>query len=270
VAAFRRIARFPAYASEVGQIAMNKHVASLKRFRFLNAAFLICIVSSGCAFNAQKEQLQKPAPSSFDTIRLIPGYYRVAQGDTLTSIATGFGHDVRQVAAWNGFSSDAALTVGEVLHVGPPVSVPSARAPAMKPVVPQASQATPLSCGPNSLSWPVKGPVLSRFGANDVKAITIGGRAGEPIRAAGSGRVVYVGDKIKGYGLLVIVRHASGVLTAYGQNQRVLVHEGNDVKQGQPLALMGGASQEKGSVLFEVRKDRQPVDPLGLLGDCGS
>jgi lipoprotein NlpD len=240
---------------------MNKYAASLKRFRFLNATFLICIVTSGCAFNALPEQSQKPERSSFDSMRLIPGYYRVAQGDTLTSIATGFGHDVRQIAAWNGLSLDTTLTVGEILRVGPPAGVQSASAPA---------PSIKASCSPGSLMWPVKGPVLSRFGANDVKAITIGGRAGDPIRAASNGRVVYVGDKIKGYGLLVIVRHDNGLLTAYGQNQRVLVREGNDVKQGQPLALMGGASQEKGSVLFEVRKNRQPVDPMAFLADCGS
>ncbi|KMZ12496.1 Lipoprotein NlpD [Candidatus Burkholderia humilis] len=241
---------------------MKKYAASLKSFRSLNAAFLICILSSGCAFNAHKESLQAPEKSSFDSATLSPGYYRVAQGDTLASIAAAYGHDARR----NGISPDAPLIAGELLHIGPPVTPQSGAAPAA-PLAPQASKP---ACSADSLIWPVKGPVLSRFGANDVKAITIGGQVGDTIGAAASGRVVYVGDKIKGYGLLVIVRHRNGFLSAYGQNQRVLIREGNDVKQGQPIALMGGPSLEKGSVLFEVRKDRQPVDPLGYLADCGS
>ncbi|MFP3702180.1 M23 family metallopeptidase, partial [Burkholderia sp. SIMBA_013] len=77
---------------------------------------------------------------------------------------------------------------------------------------------------------------VREFGADGARGIEITGHAGTPIRAAAPGRVVYAGDSIKAYGLMVIVKHENGYVTAYGNNRRLLVAEGDPVHQGASIA----------------------------------
>lgn len=118
---------------------------------------------------------------------------------------------------------------------------------------------------PGVLMWPLRGPVLKTFVPGQSKGIVIGGHAGDPVKAAASGRVVYAGTGIEAYGPLIIIKHDDSLITAYGQNSTLLVKEGDAVTQGQPIGAVGVDSRGVASIQFEVRKDGHPVDPVAWL-----
>lgn len=188
------------------------------------------------------------------------GFYRVNPGDTLPGIANAYGQRSQDLARWNGLPPDASVTVGQVLRVAPPtaaiappVSTPGAGAVAQQGV----------------LMWPLHGPILRTFGQANSKGIVIGGRVGDPVKAAAAGRVVYAGNGIEAYGPLIIIKHDDSLITAYGQNSTLLVKEGDAVTQGQTIGQVGSDSHGVASIQFEVRKDGHPVDPLEWLPRAG-
>lgn len=193
------------------------------------------------------------------------GFYRVNPGDTLQSVAGAYGQRAQDIAAWNGLTLASPVAPGQLLRVGPPPTyaqttpVPTP-APTTTPVQP-----TPVAPAQVTLAWPLRGPILKPYVAGKSKGIVIGGRPGDPVRAAATGRVVYAGTGIEAYGPLVIIKHDDTLITAYGQNSRLLVQEGDAVTQGQPIGEVGVDNNGVGSIQFEVRKDGKPVDPLGYL-----
>jgi lipoprotein NlpD len=97
--------------------------------------------------------------------------------------------------------------------------------------------------------------------------ILLSGRLGQDVRAASAGRVVYTGSGLRGYGNLVIIKHADSLLSAYAHNREMLVHDGQDVAGGQVIAHMGeGEGVHRSPVLyFEIRQNGRPMDPLAFL-----
>ena len=95
--------------------------------------------------------------------------------------------------------------------------------------------------------------------------ILIGGRAGQSVRAAAGGRVVYSGGGLIGYGQLIIIKHNDTYLSAYGHNSALLVNEGDAVRQGQRIATMGEGPGRQPRLHFEIRKNGQPVNPRQYL-----
>jgi murein DD-endopeptidase MepM/ murein hydrolase activator NlpD len=137
--------------------------------------------------------------------------------------------------------------------------------PAEAPVKPaEATGALP------TFRWPARGKVITAYGAkangkvND--GINLAVPEGTPIKAAEDGVVAYSGNELKGYGNLVLVRHANGYVTAYAHASELLVKRGDTIKRGQVIAK-SGQSGEVGSpqLHFEIRKGSQPVDPLQFL-----
>jgi murein DD-endopeptidase MepM/ murein hydrolase activator NlpD len=118
--------------------------------------------------------------------------------------------------------------------------------------------------------WPVRGKVITAYGAkangkaND--GINLAVPEGTPVKAAEDGVVAYSGNELKGYGNLVLVRHANGYVTAYAHASELLVKRGDTIKRGQVIAK-SGQSGEVGSpqLHFEIRKGSTPVDPLQFL-----
>jgi murein DD-endopeptidase MepM/ murein hydrolase activator NlpD len=118
--------------------------------------------------------------------------------------------------------------------------------------------------------WPVRGKVITSYGAktngkaND--GINLAVPEGTPVKAAEDGVVAYSGNELKGYGNLVLVRHANGYVTAYAHASELLVKRGDSIKRGQVIAK-SGQSGEVGSpqLHFEIRKGSTPVDPLQFL-----
>lgn len=197
-----------------------------------------------------------------------PRVYVVRPGDTLFKIAWQHGVDQRELARWNGLNDPNVIQVGQRLRLGPPPSaagvrnVPSARTRSA------AREAPPVLPAP-SWSWPTDGQVVARFGGSGgiPTGIGISGSAGQPIRAAAAGRVVYAGSGLIGYGQLIIIKHNDTYLSAYGHNRKLLVSQGQQVARGQPIAEMGFGPERQPRLHFEIRRNGAPVDPLQFLAD---
>jgi lipoprotein NlpD len=114
-------------------------------------------------------------------------------------------------------------------------------------------------------AWPAGGTVVAGFDEGRNKGLTIVGKAGDPVLAAGDGRVVYAGSSLRGYGNLVIVKHSDIYLTAYAHNQVLLVKDDQIVRRGQKIAEMGSTDAERVQLHFEIRRQGKPVDPAKLL-----
>jgi lipoprotein NlpD len=123
------------------------------------------------------------------------------------------------------------------------------------------------SSGP--LQWPLRGVLYARFGRKGRSphdGIDLAAPAGTPVRTAGEGSVLFAGPE-QGYGLLVIVEHAHGLVTVYAHNRDLRVKTGQPVRDGQVIATVGESGKTSGPHLhFEVRQDGAPVDPLDFLG----
>jgi murein DD-endopeptidase MepM/ murein hydrolase activator NlpD len=117
-----------------------------------------------------------------------------------------------------------------------------------------------------SFIWPVKGEVISKFspgGKND--GINIKVPEGTPVKAAADGVVMYAGNELKGFGNLLLIKHADGWVTAYAYNSALLVKKGSKIKQGQEVAKSGNSDAGEPQLHFEIRKIKQPIDPLTKL-----
>jgi len=118
------------------------------------------------------------------------------------------------------------------------------------------------------LEWslPATGKLIGQFSESDRrKGIDIAGKLGQPIMASASGKVVYSGSGLRGYGKLIIIKHNSTYLSAYAHNEKILVKEGQKVTRGQKIALMGNTDASQVELHFEVRRFGKPVDPAKYL-----
>ena len=128
--------------------------------------------------------------------------------------------------------------------------------------------------GAGGMIWPISGPITAELGwrthpifgtARFHSGLDIGGDYGMPIYAAASGTVIYAGW-ISGYGNAVIIDHGGGVTTLYGHNDSLNVSEGENVAQGQVIAMCGSTGNSTGPHChFEVRENGEPVSPYGYL-----
>lgn len=139
-------------------------------------------------------------------------------------------------------------------------------------VLPPPAPAQAVSTGPSravsgvTWRWPAQGTLIKRFQTGDaIPGIEIGGNAGDAVHAAADGVVVYSGNGLVGYGELVIIKHSDSFLSAYGHNSKRLVKEGQRVTAGQQIAEMGSTGASRNELEFQIRKDGNPVDPLGYL-----
>lgn len=122
--------------------------------------------------------------------------------------------------------------------------------------------------------WPVAGPISSYYGYRTSPGgigstfhdgVDIAGDYGTPISATAAGTVTQAGW-VGGYGYLVEVKHADGIVTRYGHNSAVLVYEGQHVDQGSMIALMGSTGNSTGPHChYEVRIHGEAVDPMYFL-----
>ncbi|MGA0098343.1 MAG: peptidoglycan DD-metalloendopeptidase family protein [Steroidobacteraceae bacterium] len=191
-----------------------------------------------------------------------PEVYVVQRGDTLYSIGWRYGLDYRQLARWNGIGRDYRIEVGQRLRLRPPPAGSRVAKPTAKPA--PVERKLPPAPG---WRWPydggrVAGSVRQPSGG---VGLSIEGARGSPVRAAAEGTVVYTGTGLLGYGVVVIINHVNGWLTAYGHNESVEVQEGQRVTAGQVIARMGLGPGQRPQLYFEIRHDGKPVDPLGQL-----
>jgi len=216
----------------------------------------------------------EPRPPQNTTIT----YHTVQQGETLYSIAWQYGHDYRTVAQWNNLPQSYTIYPGQKLRVRPPGSSETTTSHS-KSASSRSSRKTArthkpvtTSSGPLQWRWPTEGKVISRFVAGDPtrQGIDISGRPGQAIIAAASGKVVYSGNGLRGYGNLVIIQHDETYFSAYAHNQKVLVKENDKVKSGQRIADMGNSGTDRVMLHFEIRRNGRPSNPLQYLPKKGS
>ncbi len=198
-----------------------------------------------------------------------PQTHIVRRGETLFSIAWRYGKDAQTLARWNRLGDGSLIHPGQVIRLTPPagssrpVQTASNRntRPPPKPLPQLPAQPSP------KWAWPTSGRINVEFGAKPGPGtgVLINGRTGQPIVAAASGRVVYAGGGLIGYGQLIILKHNDTYLSAYGYTASLLVKEGQEVKKGQRIATMGEGPERKPRLHFEIRRNGKPVNPRQFL-----
>jgi murein DD-endopeptidase MepM/ murein hydrolase activator NlpD len=235
------------------------------------------------------------------------GTHVVAAGENLSSIAHRYHKPRAAIAKANNLPPDAKLRIGQRLTI-PGLKAPVAAAPAKpipmasgRPGEPRAAAPPPTNpkvaineppasariatpteptveaaggggeaaSGAPSFRWPVRGRIISGFGAhNGVQndGIDLSVPEGTSVKAADDGVVAYAGNELKGYGNLVLVRHQNGYVTAYAHASELMVKRGDEVKRGQIIARSGQTGNVTAPQLhFEIRKGKVPVDPVQFL-----
>lgn len=231
--------------------------------------------------------------------------YEIQPGDTISGIGRRFQTPVQTLIDLNALGPRAAISPGQriILPAGavdiggdpyatgpsptgvlvpndnmPPPPPPPPPAATVPPPRQPAATAPPPAAPPSSstlaLDWPVRGDILRRFGPAGMgernNGVNIGAAAGAEVRAAGAGRVVYVGDDLADQGLMVLIAHREGWRTAYGHLGSTTVRDGDEVRAGQSIGTVGTtAGDGRPSIHFETWRMRgdEPValDPLTVL-----
>ncbi len=137
--------------------------------------------------------------------------------------------------------------------------------PQVQPVAPTEPEAAGGDGDKIDWNWPSSGKVVAPFSESSNKGLDIGGKVGDPVYASASGRVVYSGTGLRGYGKLIIIKHNQTYLSAYAHNSNLLVKEGQNVKKGQKIAEVGNTDSDRAKLHFEIRRLGKPVDPLKFL-----
>lgn len=212
----------------------------------------------------------------------------VREGDTLYSIAWEFQLDWQTLARWNQIAPPYLIYPNQRISLYAPTASPPSPPPPVVTAPASAAAPTPTAAAaavakapatrssptpvpialtdPKHWLWPAEGQLLHRYSPQDgIMGIQIGGRPGEPVRAAAAGQVVYAGSGLRGYGNLVIVKHSDRYLSAYAHNRRLLVKEGDLVRAGQEIAEMGSTGATVTMLHFEIRDNGNPVNPLTML-----
>lgn len=162
--------------------------------------------------------------------------------------------------------TDQALAMAQ----SQPQSAEPAAKPAEAPVATKpddkAGETPPAATGSDATwAWPAAGKVIGTFGQNGNKGIDVAGEAGDPVYAAGDGKVIYSGNTLRGYGNLIIVKHNNTFVSAYAHNRAILVKQDQMVKKGQKIAEIGNSDTSQYKLHFEIRRQSSPVDPLKYL-----
>ncbi len=227
-----------------------------------------------------------------------PRRHVVQAGDTLYSVARLHGVEVSGLVRLNAIGPPYTIlpgqalllpTAGRAVATAPPGAI-ARQVAALRTAAPSGAGAAPrpgatpapikranaviLRPPPRAggkFLWPVRGRLIAGYGRkqdsrhND--GINIAAPRGAPVRAAENGVVAYVGNELRGFGNLLLIKHAGGWMTAYAHNESFLVARGDAVKRGQVIARIGSSGNvSRPQLHFEIRKGTQSVDPTRLLG----
>ncbi|MAF84383.1 MAG: peptidoglycan DD-metalloendopeptidase family protein [Gammaproteobacteria bacterium] len=207
-------------------------------------------------------------------LRWMPEAHVVQSGETVYSIAFRYGIDQRDLIGWNKLSASGLIFEGQRLRLTAPDSYTAASSASRATGRHKSASSTQRAPTPGKSAavpvtwkWPVNGAVIAMFGATakTQSGVHIAGKRGQPVHAAASGEVVYAGSGLPGYGQLLIIKHTSNYLSAYGHNQKLVVGEGDRVKGGQLIAKMGEGPSKRPLLHFEIRRSGKPVNPLRYL-----
>ncbi|WPU23794.1 amidase activator ActS [Cedecea neteri] len=228
------------------------------------ALLAACLLLAGCS---------SKSPSSKEGT-FSGAVYTVKRGDTLSKISRMTGSSVGDLARLNGIPAPYTIQVGQRIRIkgSGSASRPKNTATA-KNTAPARSQNTtiakvaPPPVGARCWLWPTKGNIVEPFSSSDGgnKGIDISGSRGQPIYASGAGTVVYVGNQLRGYGNLVMIKHSEEYITAYAHTDTMLVNTGEKVKAGQKIATMGSTGADSVRLHFQIRYRATAIDPQRYL-----
>ena len=246
-------------------------------------------------------QIKKPVGGVKTTTRVDLQEIKVAPGDTLYSLSRQYAVPVNDLAVMNKLTPPFSLYVGQKLRVpnlatAPVAGVKKAQTITTKagsekttvpvaekqPVKQQAAPVKKISSDPSKklptigarssskFAWPVRGKILSAYGAksnglfND--GINIAASRGSAVKAAENGVVAYAGNEVKGMGNLVIIQHAGGWMTVYAHMDSMNVRRGHKVTVGQKIGSVGETGKVDSPQLhFEIRKGTKAYNPATYL-----
>ena len=217
------------------------------------------------------------------SLKIIPPRAHIVQfGDSVNLISQRYAVSPYQLAQLNNLDAPFELTVGQSLQL--PLSldfsildtgVPDGVSPVVAvPVPTQSSQPQKKFVAPKlgagRFNWPVKGEIIIEFGPsargvhND--GVNIAANMGAPVTVSATGTVAFVGDNIKNFGKLVLVKHDGGIITAYAHLDNISVREGDVLAAGDAIGNVGSTGRvDRPQLHFEIRKSRQPIDPRSLI-----
>ncbi len=236
--------------------------------------FIVFIVSTivGCSSTSNYAPVR---PHKRDLVKNHE-FYVVKRGDTLYSIGFRSGHGYQRLAKWNNISSPYKLQIGRKLKLFKSkqmltrfVRKTKKNLTALRKKKTTEKTVTISNNNKKVLKltwqWPIEGRILKKFSQSGNKGIDIDGKMGQKVQSAAYGKVVYTGSGLTGYGNLLIVKHNYLYLSAYANNSRLLVKEGQAVTKGQIIAEVGRVGSRPASLHFEIRKNGKPVNPLQYL-----
>ena len=235
----------------------------------LGIAMLLCagLLMAGCS-----------GSKSSDSGSYSGAVYTVKRGDTLYRISRTTGTSVKDLARLNGISPPYTIEAGQKLKLGgsKTASTKTSKKSSTKTVTASSSSSVPQSSWPpvgqRCWVWPASGKVILPYSTADGgnKGIDISAARGTPVYAAGAGKVVYVGNQLRGYGNLIMIKHSEDYITAYAHNDTMLVNNGQSVKAGQKIATMGSTDAASVRLHFQIRYRATAIDPLRYLPPQGS
>lgn len=194
------------------------------------------------------------------------GEYVVQRGDTLYGISRRHNVTVAQLKSLNNISDPSQLEVGQRLRLSSSSVASTAGSTAKASSAGSVSTSAPTAsdAGLVSWTWPLKGNIITGY-SSSTRGIDIAGNMGDPVYAAASGTVSYVGNGLRGLGNLILISHGNGFITAYAHNSKLLVKDKQRVSKGEKIAEVGQSDTTSPRLHFEIRRNGQPVNPLSYL-----
>ncbi len=243
------------------------------------AVFVLVAIVNACAPSSAPVINKSPS-------RKIPEAYVVKQGDSIYNIAWSVGLDYLDIARWNGLKAPYNIKPGQTINFREgtvkttalsaetsgiqrsaiATELPARQATPKTSNTPASASAVTFSNAPANWNWPAEGKLIGRYSpSKGSNGIQIAGADGSAIKATAAGQVVYVGEGLRGYGKLIIIKHSTKFLSAYAHNRDILVEEGQTIKAKEQIGRMGNSGAQSTMLHCEIREDGKPVDPLKYL-----
>lgn len=224
------------------------------------------LLLAGCSNKSSRDYAKVPKGSYSDKS------YTVKRGDTLYFIAWISDSEVNDLARINKLSPPYRLEVGQKLQLNSTTSRGRLTSNKQKSSSSAIVKSTPPPGAGGCWRWPTNGQIISKYSSADGgnKGIDITGKRGQPVYASAKGRVVYVGNQLRGYGNLIMIKHGNDFITAYAHNDTMLVKNAQDVKAGQKIATMGSSGTDTLMLHFQIRYRATALDPLRYLPAQGT
>ncbi|MBT5575491.1 MAG: peptidoglycan DD-metalloendopeptidase family protein [Alphaproteobacteria bacterium] len=235
-------------------------------------------------FTLTEGQILKLVPRNTHTVRL---------GDSLFSISKQYSVSQFEIAELNKLEEPFELKVNQILQLPDTkdlsvfmITLPENQVLAVNslpgsaanlasnsgtiaPIKQKYFVAPALSSG-DAFNWPLSGEVINQFGLaergvhND--GVDIVADLGTEVHTTAPGTVAYIGEGLKSFGTLILVKHEGGFISAYAHLSQILVQEGDVLSSGQAIGRVGQSGRVDTPTLhFEIRQNRTPVDPSSII-----